>query len=257
MSRYSNVCSVQLERPQTECGNTRRGLTHPNHLTDWRAALQSTETWLPIPGYEGLYEASNEGRIRSLPRVVRRADGALVPVAGGILSQKTGRHYLAVSLCRGGITRTSNVHRLVCAAFYGAAQPDLPVVRHLNGDYLDNRAVNLCWGTYAENTADMMAHGRHFWANKTHCPQGHEYTPENTQRYKNRRNCRECWRLRSIPKNEARHQRLLEARLAKPCRVCGLEFVAHPRAAFCSPECKKASRRKAYLVEIGRGVSRG
>jgi hypothetical protein len=38
----SNVCSIQLERPQTECGNTRRGLTHPNHLTDWRATVNGT-----------------------------------------------------------------------------------------------------------------------------------------------------------------------------------------------------------------------
>ena len=41
---YPNVCSVQWKRPQTDCANSRRGLTHPNHLTDWRATVNGTRT---------------------------------------------------------------------------------------------------------------------------------------------------------------------------------------------------------------------
>ena len=51
------------------------------------------------------------------------------------------------------------VHRVVCLAYHGVQPEQAQVVRHLDGNILNNRAANLCWGTYAENEADKIAHG--------------------------------------------------------------------------------------------------
>jgi hypothetical protein len=79
----------------------------------------------------------------------------------------------------GSARRRFLVHRLVCEAFNG---PGLPgqVARHLNGDPLDNRAVNLAWGTQVDNMLDSVSHGTHPMGSKTRCRNGHEFTPENT-----------------------------------------------------------------------------
>ena len=51
---------------------------------------------------------------------------------------------------------------------------------HNDGDFENNRLSNLRWGTKSENTLDSVKHGTHNNARKTRCPQGHEYTEENT-----------------------------------------------------------------------------
>jgi hypothetical protein len=77
------------------------------------------EQWRPIAGYEGFYEVSDRGRVRSLDRVVVRRDGAKYPVQGRIL--RPSRHppswVVTVSLARGGHKRDRCVHKLVQAAF--------------------------------------------------------------------------------------------------------------------------------------------
>jgi hypothetical protein len=87
--------------------------------------------------------------------------------------------------------RTPLVHHLIAETFHGP-RPEGMVVRHLNGNPLDNRAENLRWGTYTENNLDAVAHGTHLHARKTHCPQGHPYDAENTRVYRGMRYCRAC-----------------------------------------------------------------
>ncbi len=81
-------------------------------------------------------------------------------------------------------------HRL---SFFIANYYFPPVVRHK----CDNRCCvnphHLEGGTQTDNMRDVVERGRHFYANKTHCPQGHEYTKENTYlRPNNSRECRTC-----------------------------------------------------------------
>lgn len=122
----------------------------------------AAERWLPIPGWEGLYDASDAGRVRSHDRLVPagRGRGGLALRRGRILVPVLTPHgYHQVALCRLGKQITLRVHSLVLAAFDRGPGVD-EVCRHLNGNRIDNRRDNLAWGTSAENGADAVAHGR-------------------------------------------------------------------------------------------------
>lgn len=113
--------------------------------------------WRAIPGWEELYEASNDGRIRSLPRLLARThfkypDRVHKRIYGGkILTPKIGTAgYKAVSLYRNNRGSTIEVHRLICAAFTGIMRSDRDV-NHLNGCRTDNRVSNVEWATRKEN----------------------------------------------------------------------------------------------------------
>ena len=131
--------------------------------------------WAPIPGFDG-YEASDEGFIRS---------------ARGVLNPWLSHGYAQVSLRRDGRTYKRSVHRLVLLAFVGGGE-GLDSC-HRDGDKSNNRLTNLYWGTRSENIRDQVRHGRHNNGRKTHCPQGHPYSEENTYVLRGgRRQCRAC-----------------------------------------------------------------
>ncbi|HEY1174793.1 MAG TPA: HNH endonuclease signature motif containing protein [Phytomonospora sp.] len=134
------------------------------------------------------YVVSDDGRVAR-----RMADGSLrplkaFPVTSGHLS--VGLYPLP----RNKVTR--HVHALVARAFLGPAPEGLEV-RHLDGDKAHNGVENLAYGTRSENVLDRVRHGTHHEANKTHCPKGHPYSPENTYYRPDRRPgtgrmCRVC-----------------------------------------------------------------
>ena len=106
------------------------------------------ENWKAIPGYEGLYEVSDLGNVRSLPRPRTK---------GGVLKQgKTTEGYKQVALCREGKSSQRLVHRLVLLAFKGPSDLE---TRHLNGVNTDNALLNLEYGTGVENAQDRAIHG--------------------------------------------------------------------------------------------------
>jgi hypothetical protein len=123
--------------------------------------------WRAVPGYEGRYEVSDGGQVRSL-----------LKQPPTILQPTSFAPYGKVTLWRSGRWNV-NIHVLVMAAFFPPRPPGMEA-RHLNGDPLDNRAANLAWGTHAENMQDKNRHGHHHYGSRTHCKHGHEYTPENT-----------------------------------------------------------------------------
>lgn len=102
------------------------------------------ELWKDIPGYDGLYQVSNLGRVRSLN----------YKMTGRVQVLKLtnrGRGYLCVALCKDGNKKMFSVHRLVAEAFI--PNPDnLPQVNHINEDKTDNRASNLEWCSAMENS---------------------------------------------------------------------------------------------------------
>lgn len=122
------------------------------------------EIWKDIPGYEGRYQASSDGRIRSLDRVVIARSKTGKPYSRrvkGKIKEQIPNHsptpYLSVGL---DDNRRPLVHCLVALAFLGP-RPIGQEVRHLNNNYLDNRAENLAYGTHRENMADSTKEERH------------------------------------------------------------------------------------------------
>jgi hypothetical protein len=108
-----------------------------------------TETWLPVVGYEGLYEVSNMGRVKSLARIVygkRRKtlyERILAPV-------KFPAGYLGVQLCKNCVPKRHSIHRLVMTAFN--PNPDNKEhIDHIDYNKQNNCLSNLRWATNLEN----------------------------------------------------------------------------------------------------------
>lgn len=136
------------------------------------------ETWRPAVGFEKFYEISDQGRVRSLDRLVRRRGWAIL--TGKVLGQyPNNKGRLMVTLCgENGARRRALVHHLVLEAFEGP-RPEGQEGCHDNGNHTDNRRENLRWDTHQENCHDMRDHGTVYQLNRTHCPQRHEYLPKN------------------------------------------------------------------------------
>ena len=105
------------------------------------------EEWRDVVGYEGLYQVSDQGHVKSLER--KNSYGRTVKER--ILKPMIDQYgYLKLNLYAGGKMRTFSVHRLVCQAFH--ENPDnKPQTNHINEDKTDNRACNLEWCTCKEN----------------------------------------------------------------------------------------------------------
>ena len=100
------------------------------------------EKWLPVVGYEGLYEISNYGRIYSVPNNNK---------VGGILKdhidKKTGYHFIILS--KNNKTFNTGIHRLVAQAFIPNPE-NKPTVNHIDGNKSNNNINNLEWATHKE-----------------------------------------------------------------------------------------------------------
>jgi HNH endonuclease/NUMOD4 motif len=135
------------------------------------------ERWLPVPDYEDLYLVSSLGRIRSLPR------------------NTTSGRIMKFQPHKDGVQVKRAVHIIVARAFLGPP-PEGQEVRHKDGNPPNCAVTNLHYGTHRDNMLDKQEHGTDHNANKTYCPRGHEYTPENTEikEYPNgpRRFCLKC-----------------------------------------------------------------
>ena len=116
-----------------------------------------TEVYLPVIGFEGLYEVSNQGKVRSLPR--KRAGQSY----GGKILKTSLDHctgYMLLVLHDSGRRQSSRVHVLVAEAFLGPRPKGLFVLHGPNGTS-DNSAANLSYGTPAQNMADKRRDGTH------------------------------------------------------------------------------------------------
>ena len=111
------------------------------------------EVWKPVQGYEGYYEVSNMGRVRSCTRMRKSKNGSLHEWKGKILSpdEHIRDGHLRVTLCVNNVSRRFLVHRLVAEAFIENPH-DYPIVNHKNENPHDNSVENLEWCDWKYNS---------------------------------------------------------------------------------------------------------
>lgn len=177
------LCAVHRDRKRAE---------------ERRAAWQEApslpgERWLAIPGYEGVYEVSDHGRVRSLTREIVHSDGHRSVYLGKLIRPqvaKAGGYHL-VRLSVNSVGETVHIHRAVMSAFVGPP-PEALQVCHNDGDPTNNRLGNLRYDTASANQQDKVRHGRHHNTNKPACPQDHLYQAPNLTSYSVRHGIRAC-----------------------------------------------------------------
>ena len=108
----------------------------------------------PVPGYEGLYAAGEDGVVYSLDRIA--CNGRFYP--GRALAPGWRHGYGSVQLCRDGIVDMRPIHRIVALTYHGPCPAGMQV-RHLDGNRANNVPSNLAYGTGKENCADRVLHG--------------------------------------------------------------------------------------------------
>ena len=108
--------------------------------------------FLPVKGYEGLYEVTEIGQVRSIERKIQGKDGAVYPFKGRILCPHTHKDtgYLQVSLWKENKGTQQYIHRLVAEAFIPKDE-GRDFVNHINGNKQDYNLSNLEWCTRSEN----------------------------------------------------------------------------------------------------------
>ncbi|MCL2670504.1 MAG: NUMOD4 motif-containing HNH endonuclease [Clostridiales bacterium] len=117
------------------------------------------ELWKDIPGYEGAYQVSSLGRVKSLERKVCCRNNGIRTVSERIL--RPGKYCKAghLSVALGRSKPCAPVHQLVLAAFVRDMKP-AEEVRHINGNPTDNRLENLFYGSRTENILDVFRQGK-------------------------------------------------------------------------------------------------
>lgn len=114
--------------------------------------MENIEIWKDIENYEGFYQVSNLGRVRSLERDVFNYRGTVIRhIEEKILVQGIDRHgYAHIILCLNGKRKTMKVHRLVALAFIPNPE-NKPMVNHKDENPLNNCVDNLEWCTASYN----------------------------------------------------------------------------------------------------------
>jgi len=119
----------------------------------------SKEIWKPIPGFEGLYDASTQGRVRrSITWQNHRGSPSRPGLILKISANKLG--YCRVPLSKAGRKRAYSVHRIVAATFLGESLDSPLTVNHLDGNKKNNSVINLEWCTAKANCIHSWFNGR-------------------------------------------------------------------------------------------------
>lgn len=171
--------------------------------------ISVVEEWRSVVGWHAWYDVSDQGRVRSVPRVVTFSNGRVRKFPGRILksSVSDASGHTNVALCRAGVQVTKNVHVLVMEAFVGPRPPGMWVLHGVSGNG-DNSLVNLRYDVPLENVLDTIRHGRNHCKNKTECPVGHPLKMPNLVKHAlshGTRSCLACSRVYARVKHAQRY----------------------------------------------------
>jgi hypothetical protein len=110
--------------------------------------MEYKEIWLDVIGYEGLYQVSNLGRVKSIRRKKQ------------IIMNPTVRNvgYCCLTFYKRDVKKMHDIHRLVCQTFLPNPY-NKKTVNHINGIKTDNRLINLEWSTQKENVNHASLNG--------------------------------------------------------------------------------------------------
>lgn len=162
--------------------------------------------WRPVPGWEGFYEVSDDGQVKSLERVVPHPRWGTMRMKERTLKPGIdGNGYPSVVLHGNGRRFSAKVHRLVLLAFVGPC-PEGMEGCHWDDDKINNTVGNLRWAPRSENIRDQVRNGRHIMGGRTHCPRGHALVEPNLTTsgiQQGRRRCLSCARTRNYIRNHA------------------------------------------------------
>lgn len=142
------------------------------------------EEWRPVPGWEAFYAVSSMGRVKTLAGAVKYYDATSRsrifprPMREKLMCPGVTHGYSHVGLKFYGQLERRQVHRLLLESFVGPC-PDGMEGCHNDGNPRNNRLENLRWDTHSGNMRDLVAHGNHRYANRTHCDQGHPLSGDN------------------------------------------------------------------------------
>lgn len=173
--------------------------------------MLTPEEWRPVSGYEGYYEVSSSGRVRSVARTVSQKGGTWRYKSYTLRQDISASGYPRVTLSRGNKPRTYQVHRLVAEAFIQNPE-NFPMVLHWNDVKTDNRHSNLRWGTNRDNQLDSVRNETNPRTRRTHCLAGHPYDSENTYRGTSGIGARKCRRCHAEKERERRKRRRIAPR---------------------------------------------
>ena len=121
---------------------------------DPKKYLDCQEYWKDVPGYEGSYQVSSLGRVKSKYKILKP------------YREKSG--YLQVTISLNGKTKKVRIHRLVLLAFKGRPGSGMEAC-HNDGDKANNKLSNLRWDTHSANQLDKRKHGVAMGAIGTRC----------------------------------------------------------------------------------------
>ena len=146
--------TAEVQEVQTDVGEYKRYRAfEPGVLTG------ATEVWKDIEGYEGHYQVSSFGQIKSVARITTSPSGRWRPLKERTMSQKISNEgYYVIGLSKNSIKSMPNVHKLVANAF--VPNPDgKDTINHKDGNKLNNHVSNLEWATRHEQMAHAFGTG--------------------------------------------------------------------------------------------------
>lgn len=202
------------------------------------------EQWLPVVGYEELYEVSDRGRVKALAKIDACGRSKPEIIMKQHLTGKLPSRRYALTLRKDGISKRHYVHILMLEAFVSPRPPG-----HL-GCHIDdtprNELSNLKWDTVSGNNYDQVRNGHNHRANRTHCKRaGHPLTDNNVairlvgEKKAPARICRQCEREQSRTYKLKKYG-------PPPQKFCACGEPISSRAKRCL-SCRKAMDRKRNL----------